>query len=70
LVECHGGEAVVVREEVALADAELEVEHVKELALDAPDVTLPEHARAQRPVHILERRIIQILDGTGIPGQP
>jgi hypothetical protein len=57
----NGGEAVVVCEEIILADAKLEVEHIEELAFDAADVSLPEDAGTERPVDVLECRVVQIL---------
>lgn len=44
-------------------EGELVVEHIEELALDAADVALAKHAGAQRPVHVLQRRVIAILKG-------
>ena len=58
----EGEEGVVVREEVGFGDAELEVEDVGELTLDAADVTHAEDPRAQRPVNVLKRGIVQVLE--------
>jgi hypothetical protein len=55
-----GGKAVVVRENVVLGDAELEVKDIQKLALDAPNVALAKDAGADRPVDVLQRRIVQI----------
>ena len=60
----EGEEGVVVREEVGFGDAELEVEDVEELTLDAADVALAEDPRAQRPVNVLKRGIVRGLLGT------
>ena len=59
----EGEEGVVVREEVGFGDAELEVEAVEELTLDAADVALAEDPRAQRPVNVLKRGIVRGLLG-------
>jgi hypothetical protein len=52
---------VMVGHNVIFADAQLEIEHVKEFALDPTNVALAEYARAHGPVHVLERRVIQVL---------
>lgn len=54
-------EALVVAEEVVLGDLELEVEHVEILALDAADIAFAEDTRAERPVHVLECGIVEVL---------
>ena len=59
----EGEEGVVVREEVGFGDAELEVEDVEELTLDAPDIPLAEDPGAERPVDVLQCRVVQVLQG-------
>ena len=56
----EGEEGVVVREEVGFGDAELEVEDVEELTLDAADVALAEDPHAQRTVNVLKHGIVQV----------
>lgn len=63
--EDEGDDGVVVREEVGLVEGELVVEDIEELALDAADVALAEHAGAQRPVHVLQRRVVAVLNKGG-----
>lgn len=48
---------------VVFADAQLEIKDVEELALDPPDVAFPKNTCAHSPVHVLERRVIQIFAG-------
>jgi len=52
---------VVVRHDVVLTDAQLEIEDVQELALDPADIALAENSRAHSPVHVLKRGVIEIL---------
>ena len=56
-----GHDGIVVGEEVGLGEAELVVEDVEELTLDAADVALAEDSRAERPVDVLEGGVIQVL---------
>jgi len=56
---------VMVCHNVIFADTQFEIEHVKEFALDPTNVALSEYARAHGPVHVLERRIIQVLPNGG-----
>jgi len=56
--ERHDG--VVVGHDVSLADAQLEIEHVEEFALNPANIALAEYTGAYSPVHVLERRVIQI----------
>jgi hypothetical protein len=56
-----GGDGIMVAEDVILGNAELEIEYIKELALDPSNVPFAEHACAYRPMHILQGGIIQIL---------
>lgn len=56
-----GEEGIVVCEEIRLADGELKVEDIEELTLDAADVTLAEDSSAERPVDVLEGRVVQVL---------
>jgi hypothetical protein len=51
----EGEEACAVAQDVVFGDAQLKVEHVKELALDPPYIAFPKHACAERPVDVLER---------------
>ena len=50
-----------MREDLGFGDAQLKVEHVQELALDAAHVALVEEAGAERPVHVLERGVVEVL---------
>jgi len=52
---------VVVLHDVVFADAQLEIEDVQKLALDPADIALAEDSRAHGPVHVLKRRVIEIL---------
>ena len=52
---------VVVCHDVGLADAQLEIEHVQEFALDPADITFAKDSCAHRPVHVLKRGVIQVL---------
>ena len=54
-------EGVMVREEVGFGDGELEVENVEELALDATNVALAEDPGAERPVDVLQRGVVKVL---------
>ena len=56
-----GEEGVVVRKEIGLRKGELPVEDVEELTLDAPDIPLAEDPGAERPVDVLECRVVQVL---------
>lgn len=51
-----------MREDILLGDAEFEVEDVEELALYPADVALAEDARAQCPMHVLQCRVVGVLD--------
>ena len=44
---------VVVCHDVVLGDAQLEIEHVQEFALDPADVALAKDSCAHSPVHVL-----------------
>jgi hypothetical protein len=57
--ERHNG--VMVGHDVSLADAQLEIKDVEEFALDPANIALAEYTGAHSPVHVLERRVIQIL---------
>jgi hypothetical protein len=50
-----------VSEDVVLCYPQLEIEDVQELPLDPANISFPKHASAQRPVHIFERRVVQVL---------
>jgi len=52
---------VVVCHDVVLADIQIEIKNIEELALDPTNITLAEDACAHSPVHVLERRVIQVL---------
>ena len=45
---------VVVRHDVVFRDAQIEIEHVQELALDPANVALAKDSCAHSPVHVLE----------------
>jgi hypothetical protein len=51
----------MMTEEIGFGDAQFEVKDVKEFALDPSDISLPEDACAERPMDVLQCRIIQIL---------
>lgn len=55
-----GGKAVVMREDVVLGNAELEIKDIQKLALDAPNVALAKNAGADRPVDVLQRGVIEV----------
>lgn len=59
----------VMREDVALCDGEVEVEHIEELALDAADVPFAEDTSAERPVHVFECGVIQVLQWMRMSGR-
>lgn len=59
----EGHDGVVVGHDIVFADAQLEIEDVEKLALDPANVTLAKHTSAHSPVHVLERRVIQIFAG-------
>jgi len=44
---------VVVCHDVVFGDAQLEIEDIEKLALDATNVTLAEHTSAHSPVYVL-----------------
>jgi hypothetical protein len=52
---------VVLCHDVDFADVQFEIEDVKEFALDPTDVALAKDTSAYSPVHVLERRVIQVL---------
>ena len=52
---------VMVCEEIGFGDGEFEVEDVEELTLDAADVTLAEDPGAERPVDVLQRGVVKVL---------
>jgi hypothetical protein len=51
--------------DVGFADIQFEIEHVEEFPLDPTDIALAEDTCAHRPVHVLERRVIQVLRRMG-----
>lgn len=52
---------IVVGQDIGLVEGELVVEDIEELALDASDIALAKHTRAECPVDILECRIVAVL---------
>lgn len=50
-----------MRHDIFFGDAQLEIEDIEKLALYPTDVALAKHASAHSPVHVLKRRVIQIL---------
>ena len=48
-------------EQIRFRDAQFKVKDIKEFSLDPSDISLPEDACAQSPMHVLECRVIQIL---------
>ena len=54
-------DCIVMCHDVGFADIQFEIEDVEEFALDPTDITLAEDACAHSPVHVLERRVIQVL---------
>lgn len=54
-------EDIVVAKDIVLGDRELKVENVQELALNATNVALAEHAGAERPVDVFESGVVEIL---------
>lgn len=48
-----GDDGVVVCHDIVFSDAQLEIEDVEKLALDAANVTLAEHTSAHSPVYVL-----------------
>ena len=55
-------DAAVVRENIVLSDAQLEVEDVEELALYPADIPLAEDTCAESPVYVLECGVIEVLE--------
>jgi hypothetical protein len=56
---------VVVCHDVVLADIQFEIKNVEEFALDPTNITLAKDACAHSPVHVLKRRVIQVLRKRG-----
>jgi hypothetical protein len=54
-------ERIVVAEDVIFGDRQLKVKDVQELAFNAANITLAEHARTERPVNVFESGIVKIL---------
>lgn len=69
VVARHGHEGGVVEEKVALLNAKFEVEDVEELALDAADITSTEDTSTERPVDVLQTRVVQILQRQSVACQ-
>ena len=61
-----GHDGVMVGEEVGLSEAELVVEDVEELPLDAADVPLAKDPCAERPVDVLQGGVVTVLQGRRI----
>lgn len=59
--ERYGGKRMVVTQEIVLRNPELKIEHIEKLAFDPTDIAFPKHTRANRPMDVFERRVIQIL---------
>jgi hypothetical protein len=57
-----GKEEVVLCDNVGLAQGEVPVEDVKEFPLDAADIALSEQPSPRRPIGVLWRCIIYILN--------
>lgn len=57
----NGRESVMMTQNVIFDNPKLEVEHVKELSLDAADVTFSEDPCAERPVDVLECGVVEVL---------
>ena len=51
----------MVAENVIFGDGQLKVKDIQELAFNAANITLAEHARTERPVNVFESGIIKIL---------
>ena len=56
--EHHG---LVMGEHIIFGDSQLEIEHAEELAFYAAHIPLIEQSCTQRPVHVLERGIVEVL---------
>ena len=48
-----GDDGVVMCHDIVFGDAQLEIEDIEKLALDATNVTLAEHTSAHSPVYVL-----------------
>ena len=58
---------VVMCHDVGFADVQFEIEDVEEFALNPTDIALAKDTCAHSPVHVLERRVIQVLRKKGVP---
>ena len=56
-------DGVVVREEIRLMEGKLVVEHIQELPLYPAHIALAKHTCAQRPVYVLQGRVVAVLYG-------
>jgi len=54
-------QTLMVAEDVGFCNAKLKVEDIEVFTFDATNVTFAENASTERPVHILESGIIQVL---------
>lgn len=55
------GKGIMVAENVIFGDRQLKVKDVQELAFNAANITLAENAGTERPVHVFESGIVEIL---------
>ncbi len=51
--------------EVRVRHGQLEIEHIEKLALDPANVTLSKYTRADGPVDVFQRGIVEILERKG-----
>lgn len=54
-------EGVMMTENVIFGDRQLKVKDVQELALNAANIPLAEHAGTECPMHVFESGIVEIL---------
>jgi hypothetical protein len=57
----YGGKGMVMAQEITLCDPELKIKHIEKLAFDPTNIAFPKHTSAKRPMHVFERRVIQVL---------
>jgi hypothetical protein len=55
-----GHDRVVVHHNIVFGDAQIKIKYVEKLAFYPTDIALAKHTSAYSPVHVLERRVIQI----------
>lgn len=51
---------LMVTQDLALLYTQLPIKHIQQLPLNPAHVPLPKHARAHRPMHILQRRVVGV----------